>query len=267
MGDMFAPPARKGLRASDIRAAMSKRWRDPEWAIMWEVGEGTGARSGRFADAVMMSLWPSRGLELHGVEIKISRADWKREAADPAKAEAVAKFCDRWWIHTSPGVVDDLSDLPPAWGLREFDGRAWRTIREAEKTPADPITRTFLAAMLRRADGVMKGLMDEALRDARDAVYAEAEQNRKRFAASVEDAVKRRTESLQMGMKNINLFEAAFGEGQAYSWGCDPAAWGRAARALADCNANYTPLVGRLRKAADEIEALQALAGSTTNHT
>ena len=45
-------------------------------------------------DAVIMSLWPSRGLELHGVEIKVSRADWKREAADPAKAEAIAAYCD-----------------------------------------------------------------------------------------------------------------------------------------------------------------------------
>ena len=74
-----------GLKASDIRAAMSKRWAAPEWAIMWEVAEGTGARGGRYADAVMMSLWPSRGLELHGVEIKISRADWKREAFDPQR--------------------------------------------------------------------------------------------------------------------------------------------------------------------------------------
>ena len=127
---------------------MSKRWCEPQWSIMWEVGEGTGAMSGRYADAVMMSLWPSRGLELHGVEIKISRAYWKREAADPSKAEAIARYCDRWWIHTSPGIVDDLSDLPPAWGLREFDGKNWSTIREAEKTAADPIDRPFLASLL-----------------------------------------------------------------------------------------------------------------------
>lgn len=113
MTDLFTKPAKAiRLKASDIRAGMKKRWCDPQWAIMWEVGEGTGAMSGRYADAVMMSLWPSRGLELHGVEIKISRSDWKREAADPSKAEAIARYCDRWWVHTPPGIVDDLSDLP-----------------------------------------------------------------------------------------------------------------------------------------------------------
>ncbi len=153
MSDLLSKPVKPiRLTAGDIRIAMSKRWKDPEYAIMWEVGEGTGAISGRYADALIMSLWPSRGLELHGVEIKISRSDWKREAADPTKAEAIARYCDRWWIHTPPGIVDDLSALPPAWGLREFDGKAWKTIREADKTDAEPITRRFLVAMLRRAD-------------------------------------------------------------------------------------------------------------------
>lgn len=78
MSDLLKALPRARLKASDIRGGMAKRWRSPEWAIMWEVGEGTGAASGRYADAVMMSLWPSRGLELHGVEIKVSKSDWKR---------------------------------------------------------------------------------------------------------------------------------------------------------------------------------------------
>lgn len=131
------------ITSNHIRTAMSKRWTDPEWAIMWEVGQGTGAAGGRYADAVMMSLWSSRGLELHGVEIKISRSDWKREAADPSKAEAIARFCDRWWVHTAPGVVDDLSDLPPAWGLRRCSQKA--------RAGANPMERIALAIRAERA--------------------------------------------------------------------------------------------------------------------
>lgn len=143
MTDLFEKkPKPRKLKASDLTAAMAKRWAAPEYAIMYEVGEGTGAARGRYADAAIMSLWPSRGLELHGVEIKVSRSDWKREAANPQKAEAIAKYCDRWWIHTPPGIVDDLSDLPPAWGLREFDGSRWHTIREAEKTEAELVHPT-----------------------------------------------------------------------------------------------------------------------------
>ncbi|MFN4169979.1 MAG: hypothetical protein ACK4HD_16840, partial [Pannonibacter phragmitetus] len=146
MTDLLSPnPKLKKLTSADIRAAMSKRWTQPEYALMWEVGSSTGAGPSRYADAVIMSLWPSRGLELHGVEIKVSRSDWKREAADPKKAEAIARYCDRWYVHTPPGIVDDLSGLPPAWGLREFDGKTWRTVREAAKNEPEPVTRPFLA--------------------------------------------------------------------------------------------------------------------------
>ena len=247
------------LKSSDIRAAMAKRWAAPEWAIMWEVGQGTGGNSGRYADAVMMSLWPSRGLELHGVEIKVSRSDWKREAADPSKAEAVARYCDRWWVHTTPGVVDDISDVPPAWGLREWTGKRWDTLREAEKTTADPVTRPFLAALLRRADGAMKSLMDEAMREARAAHYDEAEKQRQRFAETVDKEVERRTARLSEAAENVAKFEAAFGS--ARSWGCQPELWGRAARALADAQStdSYRCIVKRFRDAADEIEALQSM--------
>src|ERR1700743_963107 len=125
------------ITATAMRQAMSKRWAPPEYAVMWEVGRATGAVYGqRYADAVIMSIWPSRGLELHGVEIKISRSDWRREAGDPAKAEASPAYADRWWVFTGPGVIQDTSELPPMWGAREYDGRVWRTIKEAEKTDA-----------------------------------------------------------------------------------------------------------------------------------
>lgn len=255
------------LKASDIRTAMSKRWTSPEWAIMWEVGQGTGSNSGRYADAVMMSLWPSRGLELHGVEIKISRADWKREAADPTKAEAIARFCDRWWIHTPEGVVDDLSDLPPAWGLREWTGKQWRTVREAEKTECDSIDRAFLAALLRRADGLMQGFIDEAISEARAAAWAEAERQR----AEVNDRVKRevaaRTQRINTIKESLVEFEQTFGERSLSEWGIDRAILGRAARLVHDCRFqghHEKGLPERLRKAASAIEEVQALVEGST---
>lgn len=249
---------REKITSTHIRAAMSKRWTDPEWAIMWEVGQGTGAAGGRYADAVMMSLWPSRGLELHGVEIKISRSDWKREAADPSKAEAIARFCDRWWVHTAPGVVDDLSDLPPAWGLREFDGKVWTTRREAEKTDADPISRPFLAAMLRRADGTMRGMVQEAAREGEERIQAEIERHRQQYAQSLADAVKRKTGELDEVRKNLESFERAFGI-SATEYG-DWGEIGKAAKLLVSCKDHgWNTLETRLRKAADEIKAISSL--------
>ena len=203
----------KKITAADIRAGMSARFADPEWAIMWEVGESTGGASGRYADAVMMSLWPSRGLELHGVEIKVSRSDWKREAADPRKAEAVGKYCDRWWIHTPPGIVQDLSEVPPAWGVREFDGAKWRTLREAEKNPnPEPVARGFLAALLRRADGTMRGMMHKAIQEAQTAQYRAVEDARSAIQQSINDGVTKRMERLEAREKNLTMFEEAFGQ-------------------------------------------------------
>ncbi|MBN9034244.1 MAG: hypothetical protein J0I23_31160 [Rhizobiales bacterium] len=257
MTDLLTEKKKVKLTASDIRVAMSKRWATAEYAIMWEVANATGASARRYADAVIMSLWPSRGLELHGVEIKISRSDWKREAADPAKAEAVAGFCDRWWIHTPPGIVDDLSALPPAWGLREYDGRQWTTIREAAKNDPRPIDRPFLAALLRRADGSMRAMIEDAQREGRKALEEERQKQNERYQANVEAEASRRTAHLERAAKKIEAFEAAFGEGSAASWAIDHARLGRAALALHQCEERgMGKLSDRLRKAADEIDAI-----------
>jgi hypothetical protein len=197
------------VTAADIRRAMLARWQSQEWAIMWEVTPATGAVARqRYADAVMMSLWPSRGLELHGVEIKVSRSDWKREAADPTKAERVGAYCDRWWVHVAPKVIHDLSEVPPAWGVREFDGKAWRTLREAEKTDAKALDRGFLASLLRRADGdrrsEIQAAADAIIRDQREAINKRIEQEVQHRLGHVE----RVRDTLQ---RRMDEFEAATG--------------------------------------------------------
>ena len=53
---------------------------------------------GRYADAVAMNLFPSRGLALHGFEIKVSKSDFKSEIENPEKSVPVQQYCDHWWI-------------------------------------------------------------------------------------------------------------------------------------------------------------------------
>lgn len=142
------------LKTDDVQAAMRKTWCAPEYALVWEVAPATGAAHGRqrYADAMIMSLWPSRGQYLHGVEIKVSRSDWLREAKDPSKAERLAAYCDYWWVHTVPGVIHDLAEVPIMWGVRVWDGKRWSTLREAKRTDAQPVDRGFLASLMRRGD-------------------------------------------------------------------------------------------------------------------
>lgn len=202
---LLETPPKTKLTSTAVREAISKRWAAPEYAVMWEVGRATGAVSNqRYADAVIMSLWPSRGLELHGVEIKVSRSDWRREAADPAKAEAIAAYCDRWWVFTGPGVIQDTSELPPMWGAREFDGRAWRTIKEAEKTDAKACDRAFLASLLRRADGESRWQIEHQARLLSEAAVKSAQ-------SQIESEIARRSKDATVARQQIADFEEASG--------------------------------------------------------
>lgn len=64
------------------------------YAWFYQVSNGTGWHGRkRFADALVLSCWPSRGINLSGIEVKVSRSDWRRELDIPEKAEAIAKWC------------------------------------------------------------------------------------------------------------------------------------------------------------------------------
>lgn len=147
---------RKGNSAAVV-AALSKRFHAPAWALLEQVADGTGYGISRFADAVAMSLWPSRGLDLHGIEIKVSRGDWLREMKRPDKAEPIAGYCDFWWLATTPDVVDlERDPIPQPWGLLVLTGRGLVQHREAARNPSPaPLDKSLLAAILRRSTEAM----------------------------------------------------------------------------------------------------------------
>ena len=66
---------RKHITAGDIRASLRRHYAAPEAAICFEVAQGTGTHARRHLDAVAMELWPSRGLALIGIEIKVDYYD------------------------------------------------------------------------------------------------------------------------------------------------------------------------------------------------
>lgn len=133
--------------------ALSARYCAPAWAFFGSVRNGTGySRSTvRTADALAFSLYPSRGLDLYGFEVKVSKSDFKAELADPDKAEEIARFCDYWLIAAPAGLID-TANLPSAWGLIEtFDNAEPRVKKEPGKLTAKPLDRLMIASILRRA--------------------------------------------------------------------------------------------------------------------
>jgi hypothetical protein len=190
---------------SEVRAALRKQMCAPEWAMFHEVSNGTGARGGAaYADVVAMSLYPSRGLELHGMEIKVSRGDWQRERAKPNKAEIIAAYCDRWWLVTGPNVVHDIGEIPMGWGWKLYDGSKLLTKQQPTKLTPRPMDRVFLAALLRRASEAGDKLINEVIKQRTE---VEREANERRVA----EAVRYSTESHERLKKSVAEFEEASG--------------------------------------------------------
>lgn len=211
---MPAMTERRYLDANDVRAAMRRHYCGPEWAILFEVADATGARHSRFADAIAMSLWPSRGLSLHGFEIKVYRHDWLREKANPEKAERIACRCDYWWVVAPPGIIE-TPEVPENWGqiivetggdlLKDGDIAKLRIVKQAIRIDAVPIDRTFMAALFRslgRTDGgEVQRHVDMQLKELR------ANDERR-----IEIEVNRRSAVESAAAKHLGAIVAAIGE-------------------------------------------------------
>ena len=203
-----AAKAPKLLSEAAVREVLRLRYPAPAWAFFAQVRNGTGysRRTTRTADAVAMSLWPSRGLELHGFEIKTSRSDWLRELEDPEKAEAICAYCDRWWIVIGDAKIVAPGELPPTWGLLVPNGPGLLAKVEAPKLDPKPIDHMLLASILRSAaevavsDGQINVAVQRALEDAN-----------KRHRDEMEEATQRLREELRVVRHEVNTFEREAG--------------------------------------------------------
>lgn len=191
--------------SATVYAALRERYCAPEYALFFEVANGTGANIRRYADAMAMSLFPSRGLTMHGFEVKVSRGDWKRELDNPHKAEeGNFRYCDHWWIVTPPGIVQ-AGELPPTWGHLELQAGERPTLRQkvaAPKLEAQPMTRSFIAAFLRRADESNRWLIgrevEKLTRELREKLDQVRKDNQAAIDAEVEERTKRHRETLEL---------------------------------------------------------------------
>nr|WP_214692502.1 hypothetical protein [Variovorax paradoxus] len=142
---------------------------------MFEVSNGTGSNASRSADIVLMNLWPSRGMDLIGYEVKTARSDWLRELKSPEKAWPVMQYMDRWFLLAAPGVAK-LDEIPTNWGFQEFDGKRVRTLKPAPQLEPKPITKTFLGSLLRRqvrdADAIVSRALNDKIREVDQQVEA-----------------------------------------------------------------------------------------------
>lgn len=165
------------------RDLLRKRYAQPEWVLVEEVAPNTGGGT-RYADAVAVNLWNSRGHAIHGFEIKVSRADWLKELKQPEKAESVFSFCDHWWIVAPKEIIKD-GELPTSWGLLDLTESGLRVKMEAPRLQPRSVTRGFFASLVRRSfeniSAIAEQMNKAAMIEARTSMQKEndAELNRR----------------------------------------------------------------------------------------
>jgi hypothetical protein len=230
-----------------ILEALRERYAAPAFAYFPHVRNQTGyGRVTRTADAIAMSLFPSRGLHLTGVEVKSDRGDWVRELKDPSKAEEIAAHCDFWVLAVGDREIVRTGELPTGWGMLAPSSGKLKLFVEPKLLGErdDRISRRFLAAILRRAmeDSPAEHLVKAAVEAAREQWHkAKAERDTRESTYELSHA---RSEVADL-RRRITEFEAASGIdiGHGYSMG----RIGEAVRALANSE--------RTDRLADQLEA------------
>lgn len=118
---------------------LRSRYAQHEWALVPEFER---------VDAVAVNCWPSKRLEVHGIEIKVTRSDWLRELRKPHKSKWGRSISDFWFLAAPSGVLDGLDELPDGWGYVEIQSG-----RSVERHRADRLRPQWDGRKLRPVEG------------------------------------------------------------------------------------------------------------------
>ena len=113
----MAKKEKKEIDTPEIIKRLASKFPSPLYGFITQFRNGTGFMANRTADAMAMSLWPSRGLHIYGFEVKKTRTDWLREFKKPEKADDIGIYCHYWYLVVgSEDIVKD-EEIPKTWGL------------------------------------------------------------------------------------------------------------------------------------------------------
>jgi len=191
----------------EVMNALKKRYSAYGFVFLENVANGVGNVK-RYADAIAMSLFASRGLNIYGFEIKVSRQDWLNELKHPEKADVIHRQCDGWYLVTGdPSIVQD-GELPDGWGLLTAKGK--KTLVEKKKPVLKErqpnIDRHFLASTLVRV--AQQATPEAKFKDAnREALNLGIKKGREQMEGRLDSWRKSYDELKQ----RVNVFEKASG--------------------------------------------------------
>jgi GNAT superfamily N-acetyltransferase len=224
-------PRRPSAReiTADLLRRLRQRYQTPQWALLEQVADGVRGWNHRYADVIVMGLFPSRGLSVIGFEIKASRGDWTRELRAPQKADPIVRHCDQWFVVAARDVILsgrqrklfsadedllgalDMATFPAPWGVMVPSGSHELTIaKQAVKLEAPPLDREFVAALLRRAaeESGSKVAFDERVQAEVQAAFDRGQAAGRAHAIRAESQAERELADLR---RSLDDFERASG--------------------------------------------------------
>jgi hypothetical protein len=147
------------MNSHDLEKLLAIRYSAPAYAFLKQVRNQTGFYNNsdgiRTADGLALSLFPSRGLHMHGFEIKTYKTDLMNELKHPEKADAIGKYCNYWWIVVPDKLTFSIEDLPDTWGLLVAEGNRLVAKKQAVFMKAKPIDLGILCGILRKVNETM----------------------------------------------------------------------------------------------------------------
>jgi hypothetical protein len=156
--------------AKDIVEALIAASSDFIWAQELDFFRGK-----RRIDFWTLAPIPSKGFQATAYEIKISRADYKRDCDE--KQSGALLYSDRFYYVTPPGLLA-VSELPSWAGLMEWDGERMKTIRRAPARQKQEPSWEFIVSLMRNCG---QSRRDTGLLKAQLAFYQAQDESRRRL--------------------------------------------------------------------------------------
>jgi len=250
------------MTENDVLSVLEVRYPAPAWAFFPFFRNQTGYQYRlRTADAIAMSLYPSRGLDVYGFEVKVDRGDWLRELRSPEKAEETFKGVD-FVIIVAPHAVVQKGEVPAKWGFAIVNGTKLRHVKPAERLIPESanFSRAFVASIMRRShEAQMAAPGTRALKEKFESGVKSGENK-------TEEAVKAATEHLLVEVRTlqnqINDFEKASGIRINYWQAGD---LGNSVRMLMQADSNFIAMTRDIDRMAEYVNDAKLKVDSLIN--
>jgi hypothetical protein len=188
----------------EIFERLRHKFPEREFALMEEVRDAAGFNASRSADYIAVGLWPSRGLAVHGIELKKHRGDWLGELKNPRKAENIYQYCDHFWLLTGGDSVAKIEEIPISWGWMCIRGSIIKIMKPAPSLNPVPLSKNIIATMLKRAQDKSSFVHIDSIKEKID----DARLSGKAENKSILEDLQRQLSKLR---EEVNEFEKASG--------------------------------------------------------